>query len=183
MKIIPNLLTELKSFGTLKKYKPNSCFIREGQIPNKIGIVKKGLFRYYYLTEEGKVFTKVFMKERDIISSYSAMILGSKSYYFIEAIEESEVVEISYHQWKKLRLKDKKWDDLLIAFLEKGYGVKEKRERQFLLMDAESRYKEFLKEYPRLDERIKQHNIASYLGITPIALSRIRKKMKSINLG
>ena len=48
---------------------------------------------------------------------------------------------------------------------------------EFLLLDAESRYKIFLEEYPTLENRIKQHMIASYLGITPIALSRIKKKM------
>lgn len=178
MKNIRDLIDELAAYGKVKNYEAKQPFIREGVIPNKIGIVKRGLFRYYYLTEEGKEFTKVFMKEGAIISSYSSMISGEKSYYTIEAIEASEVIELTYFQWKKLRSTDSKWDKLLIAFLEKGYGVKEKREREFLLMDAESRYRLFKEEYPKLEKRIKQHMIASYIGITPIALSRIRKKMK-----
>jgi len=182
MKNILTLIAELESQGKMKIYDPKQVFAREGEIPNKIGIIKKGLFRYYYLTNEGKEFTKVFMKEGDIISSYISMISGKKSYYTIEAIEKSEIIEISLCQWNKLRSIDSKWDKLLIAFLEKGYGIKEKREREFLLMDSENRYKAFLEDYPNLENRVRQHMIASYLGITPIALSRIRRKMKRINL-
>lgn len=178
MKDILSLLGELEYQGRRKIYDPKQIFIREGEIPNKFGIIKKGLFRYYYLTNEGKKFTKVFMKEGDIISSYTSMVAREKSYYTIEAIEKSEIIEISYYKWNKLRVTDNKWDKLLISFLEKGYSIKEKRERAFLLMDSEGRYKSFLEEYPNLENRLKQNIIASYLGITPIALSRIRRKMK-----
>ena len=61
--------------------------------------------------------------------------------------------------------------------------MKTEREREFLLFDAETRYKSFLNTFPGLERRIKQHLIASYLGITPVALSRIRKKMGFINMG
>lgn len=182
MKNHSTLIEELESHGKRKFYDPKQVFLREGAIPNKIGIVKKGLFRYYYLTQEGKEFTKVFMKEGDIISSYSSMIAGEKSYYTIEALEKSEIIEISQYQWNKLRNLNSKWDKFLIAFLEKGYRIKEKREREFLLMDSEKRYKSFLEEYPQLENRLKQYMLASYLGITPIALSRIRRKMNPINL-
>jgi CRP-like cAMP-binding protein len=67
--------------------------------------------------------------------------------------------------------------------LEKGYCTKEKREREFLLFDAEARYQSFLKSYPGLEKRVKQHQIASYLGITNVSLSRIRRKMGLINIG
>jgi hypothetical protein len=60
--------------------------------------------------------------------------------------------------------------------LEKGYCIKEAREREFLLFDAKARYRSFLSTYPGLEKRVKQHLIASYLGITPVALSRVRKK-------
>lgn len=174
---IHSLLEELEAQGEIRVYDKRQEFVREGQVPNKLGLIKKGLFRYYYLTNEGKEFTKVFMKEGDIISSYSSMIAGEKSYYTIEAIEKSEVIQIPFQRWNELRSMDSKWDRLLIAMLERGYSVKEKREREFLLMDGENRYKAFLEDYPSLENRIKQHMIASYLGITPVALSRIRKRM------
>ncbi|HYF70321.1 MAG TPA: Crp/Fnr family transcriptional regulator [Ohtaekwangia sp.] len=177
---IQQLISELKSEGREHRYSPKEFFIRAGQIPKKFGIVQTGLFRYYYLTDDGKEFTKVFMPEHNVISAYSAMIAASPACYNIEAIEPSTVIEIDYDHWQKLRQCDSKWDRLLIFLLEKGYSIKEKREREFLLLDAESRYRIFLQEHADLDKRLKQHMIASYLGITPIALSRIRK---DINLG
>jgi len=117
------------------------------------------------------------MPERSFISSYSAMISKTPSYFSIEAIENSEVLEIPYYRWQKLLDQNPNWKNLLIKLLEKGYATKERREREFLLLDAENRYRIFLEEYTNLESRVKQRMIASYLGITPIALSRIRKKM------
>ena len=178
-----SLMASLELHGMEKTYKPGENFVKKDQIPQKIAIVKKGLFRYYYLTGEGKEFTKVFMPEGSILSAYSAMVSGTPSHFFIEAIEEATTVEITFDTWKKLRAQDPKWDRLLIAFLEKGYAVKEKREREFLFLDAEARYRQFLIDYPELEARVTQRIIASYLGVTPIALSRIRRKMGLINLG
>ncbi|GHA35341.1 cAMP-binding protein [Salinimicrobium marinum] len=169
-------ISELTGIATIKKYPFKSHFIKAGQIPTEFGIVINGLFRYIYISEEGKEFTKVFMPEKSFISSYTAMISGTTSFFFIEAIEDSEVLVIPYHNWQKLNSHNSKWNLLLEKLLEKGYAAKEKREREFLLLDAESRYRIFLEEFPTLENRVKQHMIASYLGITPIALSRIKKK-------
>lgn len=176
-------ISELLALGAVKKYRPKTCFIKAGQVPTTFGIVINGLFRYVYISEQGKELTKAFMAEKSFISSYSAMKSGSRSHFYIEALEPSSVFTIPYNDWEKLRAQNPSWNLLLIKLLEKGYSVKEKREREFLLLDAESRYRIFLEEYPDLEKRVKQHMIASYLGITPIALSRIRKKMKLINLG
>lgn len=153
--------------------------MRAGQIPTEFGLVVNGLFRYVYISREGKEFTKAFMPEKSFISSYSAMISRTPSYFFIESLEHTDVLVIPYSGWQKLREQNPKWNLLLVKLLEKGYATKEKREREFLLFDAENRYKIFLEEHPTLEERVKQHMIASYLGITPVALSRIRKKMKT----
>ncbi|MDN5212964.1 Crp/Fnr family transcriptional regulator [Fulvivirgaceae bacterium BMA12] len=170
-------IAELLEIGTIKTYKPTAYFLRAGQVPAKFGFVISGLFRYVYMSEEGKEFTKVFMPEKSFISSYSAMISKKPSYFFIESLEPSEVLVIAYEDWEKLRRTNPKWNLLLVKLLEKGYAVKEKREREFLLLDSETRYKIFLEEYPDLEKRVRQFMIASYLGITPVALSRIRKKI------
>lgn len=170
-------ISEFTEIARIKSFKQKSYFIREGQVPTEFGFVISGLFRYVYISEQGKELTKVFMPEKSFVSSYSSMISKTTSYFFIEAIEDSEVLVISNNKWEKLKEQNPKWNLLLIKLLEKGYAVKEKREREFLLLDAESRYKIFLEEYPTLENRVKQHMVASYLGITPIALSRIRKKM------
>ncbi len=170
-------ILEFINIARIKNFEPKSHFVRAGQIPTEFGIVISGLFRYIYISEEGKEFTKVFMPEKSFISSYSAMISKTTSFFFIEAIENSKVLVMPYNKWQKLKEHNPRWNLLLVKLLEKGYAVKEKREREFLLLDAENRYRIFLEEYPRLENRVKQYMIASYLGITPIAFSRIKKKM------
>ena len=105
----------------------------------------------------------------------------SESHFSIQAIVKTEILEVDYDQWQKL-FKNNYWKEFLIALLEKGYALKEKRERELLLLDAESRYKIFREEFKELEKSIKNYLIASYIGITPIALIRIRKKMVLINL-
>ena len=170
-------VSEFIELGSVRTYSPKTYFLSAGQVPTKFGLVIAGLFRYVYISEEGREFTKVFMPEQSFISSYSAMIANTPSYFFIEALEPSRVLVIDYPDWEILRAQHPAWNRLLIKLLEKGYATKERREREFLLLNAESRYKIFLEEYPALEKRVRQHMIASYLGITPIALSRIRKRM------
>jgi CRP-like cAMP-binding protein len=107
------------------------------------------------------------------------MITQTPSYFFVEALEKSEVFEIPYRSWLRLLESDPFWTGFLLRFVEKGFIIKEKRERDLLLLDAETRYRNFLEEFPGMEKRIKQTIIASYLGIQPESLSRIRKKVLS----
>lgn len=174
--IPPEETQELYAIGHIKAITKGEFYIRAGEIPNTFAFVSSGLFRYVYIDEEGRQFTKAFMPEFSILSSYSAMLQKTPSHYYIEALESSKIVEFSYTSWLKLKEENRCWDRFLIAMLEKGYMKKESRERELLLLSAEDRYRIFLDEYPSLESRVKQHMIASYLGITPESLSRIRKK-------
>ena len=160
----------------------NDYFISAGQTPRKFGFIINGLVRYFYTDNDGREFTKAFLGENSFISSYTAMKKQTPSLFTIQALVETEIIEIYYEKWEKLKQKNEVWNKFLIALLEKGYSIKEKREHDLLLLDAENRYKIFREEFHSLEARIKQHLIASYIGITPIALSRIRKKMTPINL-
>jgi len=150
-------------------------FISAGQIPRKFAFVNEGLFRYLYIDKAGKEFTKNFITEGNFIVSYSAMVSQKPSLLYIEALEDSHILEIDYNRWMEVKKKHECWNVLLVAMLEQAFMVKEKRERDLLLLDARERYIGFLHEFPTLENRVKQHLIASYLGITPISLSRIRK--------
>lgn len=174
---------EIIKISFFKHIKKGEHFVRAGEIPNRIAFNMQGLFRYYYVDKKGNNFTKGFITEGGTVTAYSSMIQNRESYFSIEAMEDSTVASIQFDDWKKLLNKHECWKSFLIYYLEIGYCKKENREREFLLLDAEERYKEFLKNYPTLDKRIKQHYIASYLGITPVALSRIRKKMRIVNIG
>lgn len=161
---------------------PNETFIAEEQIPKKFGFIAKGLVRYYYADHEGREFTKMFFREKSFISSYTAMINKRPSLITIQALTQTEILEVNFDHWLRIKQSNDKWNLFLISLLEKGYAIKEKRERELLIYDAENRYKIFREEFQDLESKIKQNLIASYIGITPIALSRIRNKMGLINL-
>jgi CRP-like cAMP-binding protein len=161
---------------------PNETFITEGQIPKKFGFIAKGLVRYYYTDHEGREFTKMFFRENSLVSSYTAMINKRPSLITIQALTQTEILEINFEHWLRIKQSNDKWNLFLISLLEKGYAIKEKRERELLIYDAENRYKIFREDFQDMESKIKQNLIASYIGITPIALSRIRNKMGLINL-
>jgi CRP-like cAMP-binding protein len=172
---------KLAKISTRQELVRGTQFIPAGNIPQKFGFVATGLFRYYYTSTKGAEFTKGFFQQGSFIAAYSAMIKQTESHYAIEALEDSVIYVVDYRKWLELYHQHPSWAALLIKLLEKGYMKKEKREREFLLFDAEERYRSFLTEYPGLESRVKQHMVASYLGITPVALSRIRGKMKPEN--
>ncbi|MGQ3014746.1 MAG: Crp/Fnr family transcriptional regulator [Flavobacteriales bacterium] len=150
-------------------------FIREGQVPRRFAFVGSGLFRYLYMDPSGREYTKNFIPEGQFLSAYSAMISSSPSHMFIEALEDSEILEIDYGLWMRLQKGHPCWNTLLVQVLERAFSTKEKRERELLLLNAEDRYRIFREEFPGLESRVRQHIIASYLGISPVSLSRIRK--------
>ncbi len=167
---------QLLKISKCKSLMSGDSFISAGQVPQKFAFVFKGLFRYFYTDKAGNELTKALILENSIISSYSAMLYQTPSHFCIEALEDSEFLEINYHKWLELQPQSRFWDKFLIKALEKGYVTKEKRERDLLLLDATTRYYDFLEEFPGLEKRVTQQIIASYLGIKPESLSRIRKK-------
>lgn len=177
-KLMPeNRVEEFISKGRTRTIEAFDYFVRAGEVPDKIAFVCQGLFRYVYINDKGDEFTKGIIVENFFLSSYSAMITGKPSYFAIEALEDSLVLEIAWKDFMLLADHDVYWIKFLLGFVEKGFMIKEKRERDLLLLDAETRYKNFLNEYPGMDQRIKQGIIASYLGIKPETLSRIRRKI------
>lgn len=169
-------LEELLSISAHKKINKGNYFITAGHVPRKMAFVVKGLFRYVYIHENGNEFTKSIITENNFISSYSAMIHNNVSYFSIEALEDAEILEINYQNWLEIKEKNSFWNVFLLHILEKGFCIKEKRERELLLLDAEKRYNLFIAEFPNLEHRISQQIIASYLGIQPESLSRLRRK-------
>ena len=174
---IPNEeLEKLKLISKVTHLKKGDYFLRQGDNSSHIAFVVKGLFRMSYLTEDGKEFTKGFLPENDFLVPYSALIEKRESYFSIEALEDSTIVVIDYLKWKELLKEEISWNKFLIVILEQAFCKKERREREFLLFDAKTRYESFLNTYPKLSHRIKQHILASYLGISPVTLSNLRKE-------
>ncbi|MCF4969254.1 Crp/Fnr family transcriptional regulator [Nostoc sp. CMAA1605] len=152
--------------------------VRAGEIPSRIAFVVSGILRLYYVNSAGSEFTKSFCPENHFVTAYGALILQQPANFFIEAIEDSFLLVIDYRQYLQLCAGNSCWQEINHKLVEALYLKKEKREAELLLDDATTRYKKFLQEYPNLDQRVKQYHIASYLGISPVSLSRIRKNLQ-----
>ncbi|WP_186757529.1 Crp/Fnr family transcriptional regulator [Echinicola salinicaeni] len=174
---------KLTSICDITHLKKGELWLREGQIPKSFAFLAQGILRIYYADDQGSYVTKSFFQKGSVVSAYTAMQGNEAAYFNIEALTETVLVEVNYQKWLEMYHTNSGWKDFLLTLLTKGYIKKERRERELLQLSAEDRYNNFLNEYPDLDKKINQHYIASYLGITPVALSRIRKKMGLINMG
>lgn len=165
------LLKKSFSHMTVKK---GQLFCEAGQVQRFMGFVHKGLFRYYYVDKEGHEFTKHFTYENDFVVSIVSFIYQNPSHYYIEAMEDCELLVIDRDTYMEQLTVNMDWEVIARKFIEKFYYIKETREYSLLIEDAHERYERFLNDYAPIKNRIKQKYIASYLGITPESLSRIK---------
>lgn len=166
-----------------RSYQKGDFLVRAGDLVSVFFFIIRGLVRFYYCSDSGREFIKHFAKEGDTAGSYVSTILNVPCSFFIQALEPTETFIISNRLLRELYDRHPAWERLGRIKSERLAIQKELREKEFLLDSAEVRYRRFVEEYPDLINRIPQYHIASYLGITDVALSRIRKKMSKINLG
>lgn len=161
----------------LRSLKKKELFISEGEVCRHLIFIQQGLFRYYYVLADGSDLTKDFAidQQNPFCTAYTSFTTKEPSQIWIEAVEDSVVL-----QWDEPFIRQLFQTDPWVFFtknmLESMYVRKEKREYSFLRLTPKERYQQFLKEYPQLSQRVAQYQIASFLGITPESLSRIRKR-------
>lgn len=173
--ISDELIEKLYAICDEQVIKKGELFIRAGDIPKYIGFNLEGLFRLYYIDEDGNDFTKAFSETGRFLISYSAIVQNRSSYFNIEALQESRILKFDYWTFNQMLQSDIRWYPFAFKLLESVYIIKELREKSFLLDDAAKRYQEFKECYADVEDQIKLYHVASFLGITPEALSRIRK--------
>ncbi len=136
----------------------------------------RGLVRFYYLSPEGKELNKAFYAEGSIVGNLSALILNEPSRFAIETLEPSLLVVFPFAPLKQLVSDCPGWDRLFNHGCQMMLLRNERREAELLTLSAAERFRQFVQNFPRALERIPQYHIASYLGITPEALSRFKRQ-------
>jgi len=169
--------SELQHISEFKKLKAGTQIVRLGEVPSKLYLLRSGIIRCYLSTESGKEFNKNFYLPTSFVASLTALIKRTPSIFVFETITECKIYEIDYEKFMKLCEKKPSVNELYSRVLEVVYIKYEKRLVELISLDAKDRYKELQSQIPNLDELIPQYHIASYLGITAVQLSRIRKKL------
>ena len=172
-----NISEFLQENGQLEKFSKGGHVFRQGEKSSKIYFIKQGLLKGYYLSSDGKEHVKSFLMEQDVIGSLRALSRGEAVSFNWVCWEKSELMAVSFD---KIYQESKTNIEISNFFVEGLIGLalkKEKREYDFLCMSAEDRYRELQEQGSQLLDRVTQNDIAKYLGITPVALSRIRKRI------
>ena len=162
---------DLFTYSSLKK---GDNFISEGETGHKVAFIKEGLLRSYYISPKGDEYNKHFFLAGVFVAPLTSLVLKTPSPLYIGALENTSLLIADYNDVEKLYKEKPLLNRLGRILVEFAWIGKERRETQLIMTDARERYKTFIDEYPGLEQRIPQYHIASYLGITPVQLSRIR---------
>jgi CRP-like cAMP-binding protein len=155
----------------------HEVMIREGGDPDRSGIVISGVVREYYVLPDGTERTRGFALEGDSFGSASDALSRRPSRVFVRAEAPTRAVLFPWSLLERLARTSLEWERLLARLIERLYLRKSVREYELLALDAMARYQSMLAQHPRLEEAVAQQHIASYLGITPVHLSRLRRRL------
>jgi CRP-like cAMP-binding protein len=167
--LVPHLLE--------RTFEKGDYLVRAGDVANNFYYIVQGLVRFFYSTEDGKEFNKHFAMENGFAGSFQSLVLHEPCGFFIQALERTDTIVLPNKLLCELYERHSCWERLGRRNAENLALVKEAREKELLLDSLEIRYRRFLKEFPGLADRVPQYHIASYLGVTDVALSRIRRKI------
>ncbi len=159
-----------------KKLTKGAYFIEEGETAKQIGFLQSGIIRAFYRNNEGIEYNKHFFIQNNIIGGYSSLVTSMPNIIFQQALTDCVILVAQYAEITKLYDLCPDFERVGRKLAEFYFVEKEKREIEIVLLEADKRYLIFRKEYPQLEQLIPQYQIASYLGITPTQLSRIRRK-------
>jgi len=162
-------------FFTPRKVKKRQFLLQEGDVCKHLAFVNTGCLRDYTVDHKGEEHVIQFAIRDWWISDLNSFLGGSNSTHNIDALDDSEVLLLEREARDNLLEAVPKMERFFRLLLESNYLATHRRINDSLAASAEERYLSFMKTYPALVEQVPQHHIASYLGITPQSLSRIRK--------
>lgn len=169
------------SYYTVKEVSKGELLLQEGEICHDTFFVEKGLLRMYSLDRNGKEHIIQFAPENWLISDRSSTYFSHQSRYYIEAVEDSKILLLNNEFFKRMMENYPHTVEKNELLLQKHIRNLQNRVNSLLADTAEERYMSFIKMYPDILLRAPQWMVASYLGITPESLSRVRKELAKKN--
>ncbi len=157
-------------------YKKGTCFLSEGQVADRSYYVEKGCVRKYYI-KDGEEKTTDFYLEDDSITTTPSSDKNLKSKYFLECLEDTNLKIVTTQQEETLYKRFPRFQSLCRISAEKKLEEYQELFSKFILSSPEERYLDLLNNRPELLHRVPQYHLASFLGVKPESLSRIKKRV------
>lgn len=171
-------LVELKANFKQIQLSKKDFFSRDGEYARKVGFLEKGIIRAFIRTYEGKEYTKQFFFGPSMVGAYSSLLTGQPNRIIQQTLTECTIWIADYAKIEALYDRHHELERIGRKIAEHYYLEKERNMVEMALYDADKRYAIIKERFPNIESQVQQYHIASYLGITPTQLSRIRKKMQ-----
>jgi len=169
----------IKSYLTPKKLRKKQYLLQAGDVCKTIAFVEHGTLRAYSTDPKGNEHIIQFALEGWTISDLYSFLTGEPATYHIDALEDSELVLISKSAQEEILKRVPKYETYTRMQITGAYLAMQKRLTSNISLSVEERYLYFISLYPDIAQRVPQHMIASYMGLKPETLSRVRKKIAS----
>ena len=164
------------------EYKKGKYLLRQGELSAiKCYFVLMGCVRQFFIDESGKEVTSNFFTEEQAIPIINEQTQGDLSKYSLVCVEDCILVVSYDHSEKTMFNKYPQLETMIRKMMEINLGELQEQFGEFINFSPKERYESILRKRPQLVDRVPQHHLASYLGITPESLSRIKKRIKKIN--
>ena len=177
--LTPEQIEEIKNFVTVKKFSRGEMIIQAGDYSPDYYFIEEGVLRSYTIDENGKEHIIQFGTENWIISDRNSSLCKKEAKFYIQAIEDSNVVILNEELSELIQKMNPKYIETQLMLLQNHVRHMQDRINSLLGATAKTRYLDFIRLYPNIMARVPQWMIASYLGITPESLSRVRKDIAS----
>jgi CRP-like cAMP-binding protein len=151
---------------------------RQGEVATEFGWIHRGLVRKYYVDAGGRERVRGFAAEGQIAGAYASLLTRAPATLSVQAAEPTELLVMDAAQLDALYARHVCWQQVGRRIAEQLFVERERREHQLLTLSATERYEAFLREHPQLAKRVPRHQVAAYLGITPVSLSRLAARLR-----
>jgi CRP-like cAMP-binding protein len=167
-------LALMGSIFVSSELKKGDYFVREGVQASEIAFLESGVVRAFYTNQQGKEYNKTLFTAPAIIGSYASLISKEKNRLPQQALSDCKIWRVKYDVIENLSEDNFELERLRRKIAERFFVGNEKKQLEMALLEAKERYLIFKVEHPGFEDIIPQYHIASYLGISPTQLSRIR---------
>ena len=170
-------IAEIEQIAVKRTYQVGEEFIKLGGTRKKIGIIETGLTRGYSIKSSGEEVSIVFAKEGEVTSTQELIFYNQPSRQIVEFLEPTTMLVFDYREIERLAVDHPRIQKMQHQFIQDFLVKTLHRLETFLIYTPEERYLWLIKEKPSLMQRVQQKHLASFLGITPGSLSRLRSRM------